>query len=156
MKKIESEISKLEESLKTTLPAGFKTFLKALETDYLKYIKNLTADNIDMQKDIYLHKVKPHPYNTVFTKDNFGSIRISGLFTLLDNTQNSIKNVFCSLFKKICKTDDWLPFADDGGGGYICIGIQQNNYGKVAYLNYDIDEIADSFDSFLNTCKKIK
>lgn len=154
MIKIESEIAKLEKHLKTKLPYSFKKYLTNLESDYLDYIAKYGSEDINIRKDIYLSKVKPHPYGTKYSKDDFGCLPISYLFTLIDNTQNNLTDIYCSLYKKVFKTDDWLPFADDGGGGYICIGIKDNNIGKVSYLNYDIEIIADSLDEFLEICRQ--
>lgn len=59
-----------------------------------------------------------------------------------------------------------LPVADDGMGNFICVGIQENNYGKVYFLDHDlfpfqsnenapgITQLSSSFSSFINALKE--
>jgi|GEM_PF-4965456 len=153
MNKIESEINKLEEHLNIKLPENFKNFLIKLENNFQNYIKDHSLDQIYTTKDSYYTIVKPHPYNAVFFKEDFGSVRISYLYTLIDNPMNTILNNFINVFQKKHESKEWLPFADDGGGGYLCIGFQKYNFDKISYINYDIQIIAESFDEFINKCK---
>lgn len=130
----ELQISELEEMLKYQLPKDYRTFLK--------------THNGGRPKPVSFKYHDPMHGETLGSINKFfGIMDEDNWFSILGNFKDFRNEAQLGL----------LPIADEGGGNYIFMALDDENKGKIYYLNHNIDPsegnlffVANTFNELLD------
>ncbi len=156
---INKRITELEKIIKSPIPQEYKDYLLDLEYNFISFPKYEGWTGLEDYKVEYLLEVKPIPaYYTFNASDpecKWPSVKIINLYSLIEQKPYELINSY-QRFQS--ETEErylnYLPIADNGWGDTLCMGLKEDNKGKIFISaheqDYSLIKIANSLKEFLN------